>query len=163
MSPLCRLGLVIWRNQVRIPVEPDICHRGCAYIQCSKLFKRLGVYSAAYGTVHYKEPLKSFETRVGLSPSFGLLPVTVLPWLYRKRREAIYIHSLTHLHIKYGINPLTAKLFKIFTHLRLCLADAIHNFKWVQIIQIWQNGGQLFLNLAGWCHILSLTYLKRGT
>ena len=32
--------------------------------------------------------------------------------------------------------------------------------KWVKIIQIWQNGGQLFLNLAGWCHILSLTYLK---
>ena len=40
---------------------------------------------------------------------------------------------------------------------------AIHNFKWVKIIQIWQNGGQLFSNLAGWCHILSLTYLKCGT
>ena len=26
----------------------------------------------------------------------------------------------------------------------LCLADAIHNFKWVKIIQIWQNGGQRF-------------------
>ena len=24
----------------------------------------------------------------------------------------------------------------IFTHLKLCLADAIHNFKWVKIIQI---------------------------
>ena len=31
----------------------------------------------------------------------------------------------------------------IFTHLKLCLADAIHNFKWVKIIQIWQNEGQL--------------------
>ena len=31
----------------------------------------------------------------------------------------------------------------IFTHLKLCLADAIHNFKWVKIIPIWQNGGQL--------------------
>ena len=51
----------------------------------------------------------------------------------------------------------------IFTHLTLCLADAIHNFKWVKIIQIWQNGGQLFSNLAGWCHILSLTYFKCGT
>ena len=29
----------------------------------------------------------------------------------------------------------------IFTHLKLCLADAIHNFKLVKIIQIWQNGG----------------------
>ena len=26
----------------------------------------------------------------------------------------------------------------IFTHLKLCYADAIHNFKWVKIIQIWQ-------------------------
>ena len=23
---------------------------------------------------------------------------------------------------------------RIFTHLKLCLADAIHNFKWVKII-----------------------------
>ena len=28
--------------------------------------------------------------------------------------------------------------------LKLCLSDAIHNFKWVKIIQIWQNGGKLF-------------------
>ena len=32
----------------------------------------------------------------------------------------------------------------------LCLADAIHTFKWVKIIQIWQNGGQLFSNIADW-------------
>ena len=30
----------------------------------------------------------------------------------------------------------------------MCLADAIHNFKWVKIIQIWQNGGHLFSNIA---------------
>ena len=48
-------------------------------------------------------------------------------------------------------------------HLKLCLADAIHNFKWAKIIQIWQNGGQLFSNIAGWYHILSLAYLKCGT
>ena len=41
----------------------------------------------------------------------------------------------------------------IFTNLKLCLADAIHNFKWLKIIQIWQNGGQLFSNLADRCHI----------
>ena len=51
----------------------------------------------------------------------------------------------------------------IFTHLKLCLADAIHNLKWMEIIQIWQDGGQLFSNLAGWYHILSLTFLKCGT
>ena len=62
------------------------------------------------------------------------------------------------------INPLTAKLkIGIFTHLKLCLADAIHYFKWVKIIQIWQNGGQLFSYIADWCHILSLTCLKGGT
>ena len=36
----------------------------------------------------------------------------------------------------------------IFTHLKLCLADAIHNFRWVKIIQIRQNGGQQMSNLA---------------
>ena len=51
----------------------------------------------------------------------------------------------------------------ISTHLKLCLADAIHNFKWVKIIQIWQNGGQLFSNIADWCHISSLACLKGGT
>ena len=34
-------------------------------------------------------------------------------------------------------SPLTAKLFNCnFAHLKLCLADAIHNFKWVKTIQI---------------------------
>ena len=36
----------------------------------------------------------------------------------------------------------------IFPHLKLCLADAIHNFKWVKIIQIWLNGGQQNLNFV---------------
>ena len=36
----------------------------------------------------------------------------------------------------------------IFTHFKLCLSDAIHNLKWVKIIQIWQNGGQIFSNIA---------------
>ena len=41
--------------------------------------QRHGVYSAAYGTVHCKEPLKSFEIRVGQSPGFGLPSVAILP------------------------------------------------------------------------------------
>ena len=45
----------------------------------------------------------------------------------------------------------------------LCLADAIHNLQWVKIIQIWKNGDQFFSNLAGWCHMLFLTYFKCGT
>ena len=50
----------------------------------------------------------------------------------------------------------------IFIHLKLCLADAIHNCKWVKIIQIWQKGGQLCLNHADWCHIMALPCLKGG-
>ena len=66
-----RLGLVIWGYQVRIPVGMDICHRGCAFTVLQTV-QRHEVYSAAYGTVHYKEHLKSFEIRVGHSPGFLL-------------------------------------------------------------------------------------------
>ena len=48
----------------------------------------------------------------------------------------------------------------IFNHLKLCLADAIHNFKGVKIIQISQNESQLFSNIADSCHILSLPCFK---
>ena len=47
--------------------------------------------------------------------------------------------------------------------MKLYLSDAIHNSKWVKIIQIWQNGGQLFSNRADWCHIMALPCLKGGT
>ena len=60
-------------------------------------------------------------------------------------------------------HPFNHQIIVIFTHLNLCLADAIHNFKWVKIIQIWQNGGWIFSNLADICHVLSLTYLKGDT
>ena len=45
----------------------------------------------------------------------------------------------------------------ISTHLRLCLADAIHNFKRLKIVHIWQNGRQQFWNRVDWCHFFSLT------
>ena len=62
---------------VRIPVRPDICLFGCAYTLIQTV-QRHGVCSA-YGTVHYKEPSKSFEIRVGHSPCFGLPSVVMLP------------------------------------------------------------------------------------
>ena len=47
-------------------------------------------------------------------------------------------------------------LIEIFTHLKLCLTpDAIHNFKWVKIILILQNGGQLFQIL-----LIDLTFYR---
>ena len=36
----------------------------------------------------------------------------------------------------------------IFTHLKLCLADVIHNSKWVKIIQILQMEVNFFSNFA---------------
>ena len=54
--------------------------------------------------------------------------------LTTKKNEPIY------KIIKYKLfNHLPPKsLIWIFTHLKLCLADAIHNFKWVKSVQIWQ-------------------------
>ena len=93
MADSYRLGLVIWRYQVRIPVGPDICQRGGAYTVFQTV-QRPAVYSAVHGTVHYKAPLKSFEIRVVHSPGFGLPSIAILPWLCKKRRKAIFIFIL---------------------------------------------------------------------
>ena len=60
------------------PGRADISHRGCAYTVLQTV-QRHGVCSAVYGTVHYKEPLKSFEIRVEHSPGFKLPSVAILP------------------------------------------------------------------------------------
>ena len=39
-----------------------------------KTLQKNGVYSSAYGIMYYKEYLKSFEIRVGHSPSFDVGP-----------------------------------------------------------------------------------------
>ena len=100
MAHSYRLGLVTQGYQVRIPVGTDICHRGCAYTVYQTV-QRHGVYCATYGTVHYKEPLKSFEIRVGHSTGFRLPSVAILPWLCRKRRKAIFIWSVHHAVTSY--------------------------------------------------------------
>ena len=70
----------------------SICHRDCAYTVLQTVQKH-GVYSAVYGTVRCKEPLKSFEIRVGNSPGFGLSYVAIIASImYRERRTAIYIY-----------------------------------------------------------------------
>ena len=56
-------------------VEKNV--RGCAYTVFQTV-QRHRVYSSAYGTVHYKEPLKSFEIRVGHSLAFGLHYVAMI-------------------------------------------------------------------------------------
>ena len=44
----------IQKHWVRIPVESDVCHRGCAYTVLQTV-KMDGVYSAVNGNGHYKE------------------------------------------------------------------------------------------------------------
>ena len=62
MAHSYRLWLVTWWYQFRIPVGPDICHRGCAYT-VHQIVQRHGVYSTAnMYTVH---PLKSLQIKVG--------------------------------------------------------------------------------------------------
>ena len=45
-----------------------------------------------------------------------------------------------YLSVCYPLNSQFISL-EFFTHFKLCLADWIHNFKWLKIIQIWQNEG----------------------
>ena len=49
----------------------------------------------------------------------------------------------------------------IFTHLKLCLDDAIHNFKEWKLFRFHKK--EVNSNLADWCDILSLTCLKGGS
>ena len=72
-----RLSHVTSKYQAWIPIGPDICHRGCAYAVLQTV-QRHGVYSAAYATVHYKEPLKSFQITVENSPGFGFHNITMI-------------------------------------------------------------------------------------
>ena len=73
-----RLWLKTQRYWARIPAGSDIYHWGCAYTVLQTV-PRYGVCSAVYGTVHYKEPLKSSEESVWHRPGFGLSSVAILP------------------------------------------------------------------------------------
>ena len=90
MAHSCRLEFVTWRYHIRIPVGPYNWHRGCA----PKFSKAWSVQCCLWycALSDYKEPLKEFEIRVGHSPGYGLPFVAILRWLYRKRRQAIFIH-----------------------------------------------------------------------
>ena len=79
---------------------------------------------------------------------------------WRERDVAHWQRVVCH---RYLFNPLTVKFFNLNFHSLEVASRWRDPQKWVKIIQIWQNGGELFSNLAGWCHILSLTYLKCGT
>ena len=79
--------------------------------------------------------------------------------LYNLEEEQLFIRF-------FQVDPLTAELFnlnfyplEVVSRWRDPQLQVSENYSdW----QIWQNGGRVFSNLAGWCHILSLTYLKCG-
>ena len=119
MAHSYRLELATWGYQVQIPVGTDICHTEVVHTVLQTV-QRHGVYSAVYGTVHYKEPLMSFEIRVGHSPGVGL----PLLWLCRKRRKAIFTYShsfeaqnktfpLIKTRSKYSIPPRRIELLSL--------------------------------------------------
>ena len=138
-----RLGLVIWGYQARVPVGTDICHCSCAYTVLQAV-QRHGMYSAVYGTVHYKEPLKSFEIRTGHSPGFGLPSVAILPWLCWRRRKAIFIYIIV-LKCLYTVNGL-----KYSMNNRHLVTEADSEF--------WRGGGS-WLNLPITIMLMMLTVL----
>ena len=53
-------GLETQRYWIRIRDGSDVCHRSCAYAVLQTV-QMPRVRSVVYDTVHYKEPLKSFD------------------------------------------------------------------------------------------------------
>ena len=99
-----RQGLVTCRYQVRIPVGPDIWHRGCAYTVLQTV-QMPGVYSATYGTVQYKELLKSFDIRVVIVPDSGFL----LSWYCHDMQKATWSDIHIYMYLKSLQNCIDAK------------------------------------------------------
>ena len=60
MAHSIRLCLETQSYWVRIVVESDVCHRGCAFTVLQTV-QRPGVCIDVYGTVRYKEPLRLFD------------------------------------------------------------------------------------------------------
>ena len=60
-----------------------------------------------------------------------------------------FLSAISHCRMTYKFTlQLQSSLIGIFTHLYVCLPDAIHDLKWMNNIQIWQNVGKLFSNFA---------------
>ena len=81
-------GSVVARNWFRIPAGSDVCHQGCAYTVLQTV-QKLGVRSVVYGTVHYREPLKSFDrssspgVHITKNPNFD--PISTFSYFHYKK------------------------------------------------------------------------------
>ena len=85
----------------------------------------------------------------------------VMTWAHSAALQATYIDTTESSSIVYETEPILKylknvkwKMFiqhysiVIFTHYKLRLGDAIHNYKLAKIREIWQVGGYLFSNVA---------------
>ena len=90
-------------------IGPDICHRGWAYTVLQTV-QRPGVY----GTVHYKEPLKSFEIGVGHSPASGF-------FLSRYCHDCAESNIHIHMYLKYIYRVLNLDPCYLYTVLPQCI------------------------------------------
>ena len=62
-SPVFSLHYIVCIELVKMAILISVRYRSCAYT-VNQTVQRHGVYSAAYGAVDYKEPLKSFKIRL---------------------------------------------------------------------------------------------------
>ena len=74
----------------RLHYSTYICH----FLQCSKLFNCLGVQCCIWYWALQRTLKVIRSIRIGHSPGIGLPPVAILPWLCRKRGNAIVTRSL---------------------------------------------------------------------
>ena len=94
-------GPVVARNsryRVRIPTGSDVCHRGCAYTVLQTVQMPV-VCSAVYDTVHYKEPLKSFDKCL----DFRLLSVAILQLMLGQGRQCFTMKRFISSQYVYDI------------------------------------------------------------
>ena len=88
-------GPFVTKYWARIPAGLDISHRGCAYAVL-QTFQRPGVCSAVYGTVHYIELLKSYNTSIGhIVTDLGLPSMALLFVMIMQKATSSNIYPLT--------------------------------------------------------------------
>ena len=151
MAHSYRLGLVTWRYQVRIPVEPDICHRGYESVYSLSLgthqmtrvlcqerddHMRKGLTITSCG--NSRKP-NIFNHKVGnRTPiTYRIIMASHLQYLAFHRQVLqsfliCFISQLNHCHWVWN-ECLIKQTWVIFIHFKLRVALARHNFKWVKI------------------------------
>ena len=103
--------------------------------------QRHEVYSAAYGTVHHKKTLKSFEIRVEHSPGFGLRSVAILP---KCAENDVEQYSLTPQTLDMeNLEPCTQQESdgRIILHVADAARQGHHNIRWLQFNFFFFGGG----------------------